>query len=59
MFYRGDGGDFLFWKDSLSATALQWGGGERERMEKHFHLPARGKCFICFTGKKCYYPVGL
>jgi hypothetical protein len=45
LFYRGDGGDFLSWKDSLSAAALQWGGGERQGMEKHFHLPARGEMF--------------
>jgi len=59
LFCRGDSSGFHSWKDSLSATPLQWGEGERQGVEKYFHLETRGECFICITGKKCYYPLRL
>jgi hypothetical protein len=38
MVERGDGGDFVSGKDSLSSAALQWGGERRTEEEKHFLL---------------------
>jgi hypothetical protein len=37
-FYRGNNGEFVPGKDSLSDTALQWGGGRSIRKGKTFPL---------------------
>jgi hypothetical protein len=47
LFYRGDSGDFLPWKDSLSAKALQWGGGE-DRERKNISTYWQGE-FVLFA----------
>jgi hypothetical protein len=44
-FYRGDSGDFVSGKDSLSIAELQWGGERRTEKGKTFPLIGNANLF--------------
>jgi hypothetical protein len=50
--YRGDRGDFVSGKDSLSAAELQWGGGKRTRQGKTFPHIGKKKLFYLLYRKR-------